>query len=113
MRIINKAKNRGLAEQAEVAKTLFKKAKGLLGRNMLQEKEAMILEACNSVHTFFMRFPIDILFVGRNNRIVGMAHNVKPWHLTPIYWKAAFVIELPAGVIKDSGTEIGDELVFD
>jgi uncharacterized membrane protein (UPF0127 family) len=113
MRIINKTKNRRLAEQAEVAKTIFKRAKGLLGKNMLQAKEAMIIETCNSVHTFFMRFPIDILFVGKNNKVVGIAHNVSPWRLSPIYWKAAFVIEFPAEAIKDSGTEIGDELAFD
>lgn len=110
MKIINKTKNTVLAENAIIADTPFTRSKGLLGRKELPSKEALIIIPCNSIHTFFMRFSIDVLFVGAGNKIVGIKNGLKPWRLGPIYWRARFAIELPLGTIRESLSSIGDEV---
>jgi len=83
--------------------------KGLLGRRSLEEGSAMILAPCSSVHTFFMKFPIDILFVARDGRVVKMCERCRPWRLA-LRPGAFAVIELPAGALEPSGTRVGDRL---
>ena len=83
--------------------------KGLLGRHSLEQGSAMILAPCSSVHTFFMKFPIDIIFVARDGRVVKMCERCRPWRLA--LGPGAFaVIELPAGAVEPSGTRVGDRL---
>ena len=78
--------------------------KGLLGRRSLEQGSAMILAPCSSVHTFFMKFPIDIIFVARDGRVVKMCERCHPWRLA--LGPGAFaVIELPAGAVEPSGTQ--------
>ncbi len=110
MKIINKTKNTVLAENAIIADTPFTRSRGLLGRKELQPKEALVITCCNSIHTFFMRFSIDVLFVDAGNKIVGIKNGLKPWRLSPIYWRAPFAIELPSGAIRESLSSIGDEV---
>lgn len=81
-----------------------------MGRNELPAKEALVITPCNSIHTFFMRFSIDVLFVDAGNKIVGIKNGLKPWRLSPIYWRARFAIELPSGTIHESLSSIGDEV---
>jgi hypothetical protein len=113
MRIINQTKNTILAQNASIAKTAFKRMKGLLGRRDFAKGQALILKPGNSVHTFFMRFPIDVLFVDRGNKIIAAENYLKPWRLTRIWWRAKFVIELPAGVLLESKTSAGDQISLD
>ena len=83
--------------------------KGLLGRHSLEQGSAMILAPCSSVHTLFMRFPIDIIFVARDGRVVKMCERCRPWRLA--LGPGAFaVVELPAGALEQSGTRVGDRL---
>jgi len=110
MKIINKTKNNLLADNVSFADTSFKRIKGLLGRGQLNRGEALIIRPCNSIHTFFMRFAIDVLFVDRNNRIVKAMPNLKPFCITGVYFTADKVIELPAGIIQSTDTQFGDIL---
>jgi uncharacterized membrane protein (UPF0127 family) len=112
MRIINKAKDTTLATAVIIANTLLKRVKGLLGRKTINKGEALILNPCNSIHTCFMRFPIDVLFVNRQNQVVKALSSIKPFHLTPIYFNAHFAIELPAGTIQSTSTSQGDLLLI-
>lgn len=82
----------------------------MLGNKSLEENQAMILQPANSVHTFFMRFPIDVLFVDRNNIVVKAVSNMGVFKVTRIYFKSAFVIELCAGTINTTQTAEGDYL---
>lgn len=93
-----------------MANSFLKRIKGLLGYNSLKASQAMILRPSNSVHTFFMRFPIDVLFAGKDNIVIAAVTNMQPFRATNIFLKSAFVIELPAGVIKSTGTSKGDLL---
>ena len=112
MKIINKSKNTILAEDVVIADNPFTRMKGLLGRKELKKGQALILKPCNSIHTFFMLFSIDAIFVGLNNQIIKTSPFLKPWRLTRVYLSAKFCIELPAGTIDSSLTSEGDFLSF-
>lgn len=113
MKVINKTKNTVLAQDAIVADTVFKRMKGLLGRKDFRHGEALIIRPCNSIHTFFMHFPIDVLFVDKDNRVIKVLPSLKPFQLTNIYFRAAFTIELPAGTLESSLTQDGDTLLLE
>ncbi|MDI6759106.1 MAG: DUF192 domain-containing protein, partial [Candidatus Omnitrophota bacterium] len=110
MKIINLTKNTTLAEKAVFANNLFSRIKGLLARKEFNSPEALILKPANSVHTFFMRFPIDILFVDRKNKVIKAISNLKPFSITAIYFMSFLVIELPVGIILFTQTSKGDTL---
>jgi len=113
MEIINKTKNTVLAKEAIVADTALRRIKGLLGRKDFQPGEALIIKPCNSIHTFFMRFSIDVLFVDKNNRVIKALPSIKPFCFTSIYFKAHLAIELPAGTLDSSLTQEGDSLLLE
>jgi uncharacterized membrane protein (UPF0127 family) len=108
MNIVNKTKNTLLAQDVCVADTVLRRIKGLLGRNDFRQGEALIIKPCNSIHTFFMRFPIDVLFVDKHNKVIKATPALKPFCLTYIYFNAAFAIELPAGTLASTSTAKGD-----
>jgi uncharacterized membrane protein (UPF0127 family) len=85
--------------------------KGLLGREGLASGEGLVIAPCGGVHTFFMRFAIDVLFVARDGRVVKVRPAVKPWRLT-FALRAFCAIELPAGVATTSGVRAGDRLAL-
>ena len=113
MRLVNQTKNTLLAEGVSLANTPFKRLKGLLGRKDFPAGQALIIQPCNSIHTFFMRFPIDVLFVDKDNRVIQTISSLKPFRLTPIYFHARLVIEFSPRTIKDSLIEIGDRLTLE
>lgn len=86
--------------------------RGLLGRTGLAPGHALVLAPCNSVHTFFMKFPIDVLFVGQDGTVRRITSALRPWRvaLSP---RSFAVIETAAGVIGTSGTRPGDRLAVD
>lgn len=112
MKIINKTKNTSLAEEVMVADTPFRRMKGLLGNKEFSKGTAVLIKPCNSIHTFFMRFPIDVLFVDKGNRIIKAISTIKPFRLTRIYFNAAFAIELPSQTIQSTYTQEGDLISF-
>ena len=81
--------------------------KGLLGRDSFEKGTAMVIAPSNAVHTFFMRFPIDLLFVRRNGVVVKVRRNVPPWRAVASLWAYA-VIELPAGTLAIDDARVGD-----
>lgn len=113
MTLINETRNITLAKKVLIADTPFKRMKGLLGRNSFNQAEALIIKPCNSIHTFFMRFPIDVIFVNRQNSIVKTIINLRPWRLTGVYLSADFCIELPAGIISATRTAKNDFISFE
>jgi uncharacterized protein len=86
---------------------------GLLGRKAFTVGEGLHIAPCNSIHTFFMRFAIDALFLDRDGRVVKLLDAIPPWRASGIYFRAHSVLELPAGVAAASGTVEGDRLVFE
>ena len=82
--------------------------RGLLGRDGLDD-EALVIAPCNLVHTFFMRFPIDTVFVDRQGTVVRIQHDVQPWWVAGA-WRAFATIELAAGQAKKAGISQGTRL---
>jgi uncharacterized protein len=83
--------------------------RGLLGRPSLERDHALILAPCNAVHMFFMKFPIDVMFVGRDGTVRRIARELRPWRLAGSL-RAYATIETAAGVVRSTDTRIGDVL---
>ena len=101
-----------VAGHVEEAVRTFARLKGLLGRDGLAEGHALLIAPCTSIHTFFMRFTIDVVFLGQDGRALRVLRSLRPWRATRIYPRAACVIELVEGALARSGTEEGDELML-
>jgi len=80
--------------EAEVARTFPERAVGLIGRRSLAPGTGLLIERCNAIHTFFMRFPIDATFLDREGRVVKVVRNIRPWRfLVWGGWRAVAVLE--------------------
>src|SRR5207237_1433735 len=85
-------------------------ARGLLGRSGLPQGEALLIEPCASIHTLFMRFPIDAVFLSRELLVVRAISALRPWRATRFHRGAAMAVELPEGTLARTGTREGDLL---
>ncbi|MFY9115304.1 MAG: DUF192 domain-containing protein [Dethiobacteria bacterium] len=92
------------------ARTFFQRLRGLMFTKELPAGKVLMITPCRSVHTFFMRYPIDILFLDRNLRVVEACPVLKPNRLSPIVKEAHHVLELPAGTIDRLKIRPGDQL---
>lgn len=101
-----------LATKARVARSLPDRMVGLLSRASLGEGEALILLSCRSIHTWFMRFPIDAVFTDADWQVVHISERLGPWRVTPFIGRAQAVIELPAGAARRQGLAVGDRLLL-
>ena len=113
MRIRNLTRGTELASSARTARSFWLRLVGLLGRSSLESGEALVLQPCNSIHTAFMRFAIDVLYLDRSGRVVKAVSSLKPFRLSGVLRGGDAVIELPSGVIATTDTAVGDELVFE
>ena len=93
-----------------VAQTPWARIRGLLGRRGLASDEGLLLRPASSVHTFFMRFAIDAVFLDRDLVVVGLAHELGPWRAAGRR-RAKAVLELPAGAAARAALDVGDRLV--
>lgn len=97
---------------AVLANTAMTRMVGLLGRDVLAPGDGLVLEPCSSIHTCFMRFPIDVAFLRKDGTIVRLVERVRPFRLT---WAAgaARAVELPAGTLRACGVRAGHRLEFE
>lgn len=107
--ISNRTRQTILAHCVEVADHGTKRGKGLLGRNGLSPEEGLWIFPCEAVHTFGMRFSIDLVYIDRNMRVKKVRSNVHPWRLSACL-SAHSVIELATGTINRTQTGPGDRL---
>ncbi len=113
LKVNNVTRDRLLADRAELAESFADRFVGLMGRKSLAFGEGLHIVPCNSIHTFFMRIPIDVAFLDRDGVIVKQFVALPPWRATSVYFQAKSVLELPAGALQASGTREGDRLVFE
>ena len=113
MIVRNPTRESVLGSAVEVAGTSASRAKGLLGRDQLASGEGLLFKHCSSLHTFFMRFPIDIIFADRSGRVLKVSKAVGPFRLVAAPLRAHYALELPAGAIETSQTREGDTLIFE
>jgi uncharacterized membrane protein (UPF0127 family) len=96
-------------ERCTVADRMLSRMKGLLGRKGLAAGEGMLIRPAPSIHTFFMRFPIDVVFLSRQGEVLKIAENVSPWRARSCRHSYA-VLELAAGEAGRRGLAVGDRI---
>jgi len=107
--LINERTNAVVARDVQIADTRATRNRGLLGRDHLDSGSALLISPCLAVHTAFMRFAIDVVFVDRNGCVVRMVRDLGPWRMAAA-WRARRVIELPAGELRAHDVRVGDRL---
>ena len=110
MVIKNLSKDTVISSNCGTANTFIRRFLGLMGKAGLSHGQGLIITPCNSIHMFFMKFPIDAIFIDKNNKVLLVLENFKPWHISRIVFNAYSVIELPTGTIKATNTSINDIL---
>ena len=113
VRVLNTTKGTVLGERIEVAESSVSRMVGLLGKSSLAPATGLLIMPSQAVHSIGMRFPIDVLFMDRNWRVVHVQPSMVPYRLSGLHWRARCVLELPVGAIAQSRTSIGDELRID
>lgn len=110
--VVNQTRNTVLADRCELARSFWARGMGLMGRTKLEAGQGLIIYPEWSIHTFFMRFPIDVLFLDRHDQVIGMRAAMPPNRPYAGAWGARYVIELPAGILAATATAIADTLVL-
>jgi uncharacterized protein len=108
-RVANATKGTILATAAEKP-GMGRRGIGLMGRKGLPDGGGLILLPCNSVVCFFMRFAIDVVFVTKDDEVCYLRSQMAPWRTSRMVRHSRYVVELPAGKIEATGTELGDTL---
>ncbi len=110
MLITNDTRQTTLAREAIRAASFLARGRGLMFASSLPQGGGLVIEPCNSIHMFFMRFPLDVLFLDAQERVVFMYRGIKPWRVGRLVRGAKAAIELPAGTIDETGTQLGDKI---
>lgn len=108
----NRTRNVCLAAHLSVAGTYWTRLAGLMAVDSkdFPAGRGLWIVPSHGVHTFAMRFAIDVAYLDCNKTVTFVTHNLKPWRVAPISMKAASVIELPENTLKATGTSVGDEI---
>ena len=109
LKLMNQTKNKVLATHVIEANSIIERMKGLLGRQNFDENTAMWIRRCNNIHTFFMKFEIDAVFVDKSLKVKSVHRNLKPYQFVLPVWGANSVFEFSStGACND--IEVGDQL---
>lgn len=96
-----------------MADTFLTRGRGLMGRASLPVGTGLVLYPNNNIHMFFMRFPLDVIFLDASQRVVKLRPNFRPWRPFAGARNARYTLELPVGTIEASQTQVGDQCAFD
>lgn len=100
-----------MATSVRVARSFLARGRGLMFTSGLDPGSGLLIDPCGSIHMFFMRYPLDVLYVDRDDRVVRAQSAIRQWRIGPLRSRGAkYVIELPVGTIARSHCEIGDKL---
>jgi len=110
---INTSTGQILATQVKIASSFRSRSVGLLNRTSLDPQEALLIKPCNSIHTFFMKFPIDVIFLDKQGKVVKIVHNLKAWRLSEAMLTGYMVLELLGGKLQPNDVSFGQFIKFD
>jgi len=113
VRAVNISKGVTVASRVLWAGTSAERRKGLLGRDGLSPDEGMYIVPTQWIHMFGMRFPIDVAFLGEDGKVLHIHHGLRPNRLSRIVWRAEGALELAAGLLRETNTEVGDLIQFE
>jgi uncharacterized membrane protein (UPF0127 family) len=110
MKALNLRTKEEVARDVTVAKGLFARMRGLLGQKTMPKDNALLIVPCKGVHTFGMQFPLDVIFLDRQKRVIALNEHLLPNRLSAWHLRAVSVLEMPSGKIAATNTRIGDEI---
>lgn len=113
MKLVNRTQNKILLENLEIANNLLSRMKGLIGKETMENGYGLWIKRCNSIHTFLMNFPIDVIFVDKNLKVKKCIEKIEPNKIVWPILGANSVIELKSGFLSEHKTQIGDQLHVD
>jgi len=118
IRAVNQSRGTVLCARLEDAGGLAGQGRGLLGRDGLDPGTGMLFDNGRFtpfmwMHMFFMRFAIDIVFLGRGDTVIKINRHLKPWRVSSIVFGARRALELPAGAADEASTQVGDHITFE
>jgi uncharacterized membrane protein (UPF0127 family) len=112
LRVLNATRGTVLGDAVDIANTSAKRRTGLLKHTSLEKGHGLWIVPCEGVHTWFMKFPIDVVFLNKNREVVKVRKSMGKWRAA-LSLRAHSVLELPAGTLEQTGTVKGDLLVLD
>lgn len=110
-RIVNQTKNTVVADDLRVARSMWARFWGLMGRRELPEGQGLLIDPCSSIHMFFMRFPLDVIFLDNDGRVIKVVEQIKPWRMA-MGGGGKKALEIAAGAAARAQVEAGDELAI-
>lgn len=112
-KVRNATRDALLADSATSADGPVRRGVGLMGRKALPQGAGLIIAPCSGVVSFFMRFPIDVLFLAADNTVCHQVRNLVPWRMSKVVRASKQVVELPSGTLDSTGTRLGDLIVIE
>ena len=112
VQVTNLSKGDALVAFGRVADSLPARLKGLIGSNPLAPGQGLLISPCSSIHTFWMSFPIDVIYLSSAQEVEGIDHSLAPWRLGSFHRNVHSVLELPAGTAEALGVRVGDRLLI-
>lgn len=112
-RVRNLTRETEIAGDCGLADTFWLRLRGLLGRPPLEDGEGLLITPCRAVHMVGMKYPVDVAFLDRAGRVVALEPDLRPGQKSGWHASARHALELPAGTIAATATEVGDHLAID
>ncbi|MCC6455770.1 MAG: DUF192 domain-containing protein [Caldilineaceae bacterium] len=110
LQVENKTRNVTLVSKGRLANNFWKRLRGLVGVKELAAGDGMLIQPCNQVHCMFMSIPIDVIYIGSDQRVLAIDAAMRPWAMGRMVRGAKRVLELPAGTAAATETKVGDQL---
>jgi uncharacterized protein len=112
LKVVNLSNGAELVNNLSTADTFFKRLRGLMFSKKLPAGHGLLIQPCQSIHTFFMKYSIDVLYISKDLEIVGMDETIMPAKVGKFQKRSYSVLELPAGTIRTTETKIGNYLTI-
>lgn len=110
--LYNETKKTMVVNELKIAKSFSERLAGLMFKKRLKSSEGLLIFGCNSIHTCFMRFAIDVVFMDMDHRVICIKEKIKPWRQSGFVKKAYMTLELPEGTVGRKDISIGDILIL-
>lgn len=111
VRVVNRTRDEVLADRAELADSYWSRFWGLMGRRELPAGGGLVLQPGGGIHMWFMRMPLDVLHIDKDDHVTHVLRGIKPWRFGPLFVGAKRAIELPVGAATT--TQVGDEIIIE
>ena len=109
MQVIHAASGKVICYKLKMATSFTDRLRGLMFITKMQDMDGLLLKPCNSIHNFFVKFPLDVVFLSSKLEVVKIIREFKPWQISGLYFKASQTLEIPAGKLPEE-VRVGDFL---